>query len=100
MPGRGKPWRGVGEGNPDRIGTAEVDDQTIQAEDLSVFKSTEITGTGSEQNIPHGLGRTPSLVWWSLTLQGTTDTVVEGTHDATDVKLNFPATTKLKVFAL
>ncbi len=100
MPGRGRSWRGVGEGNPDRIGTDEVDDSTIQAEDLSVFKSTEITGTGSDQNIAHGLGRTPSLVWWSISLQGDTDTVIEGATDATNVVLNFPATTKLFVYAL
>ena len=99
MPGRGQYWKEGG--LPDStVTTADVKDASIQSEDLSVFQSTEITGTGSEQNIAHGLGRTPSLVWWSISLQGTTDTVVQGTHDGTNVKLNFPATTKLKVFAL
>jgi len=99
MPGRGRPWREGGHVDS-TIVTQDIKDQSLQAEDLSVFKSTEITGTGSEQNIAHGLSRTPTLVWWSITLQGDLDTIVEGTHDSTDVKLNFPASTKLKVFAL
>lgn len=99
MPGRGDYW--TEGGLPDSTVTSEdVKDFSIQGKDLSVFKSTEITGTGAEQNIPHGLGRVPTLVWWSISLQGTTDTVVQGPHDITDVKLNFPATTKVFVFAL
>lgn len=99
MPGRGQPWKEDGLVD-DTVVSADVKDSSLQSEDLSVFKSAEITGTGSEQDIAHGLGRTPALIWWSISLQGDTDTVVEGTHDGTDVKLNFPATTKLFVFAL
>ena len=99
MPGRGDYW--TEGGLPDSTVTSEdVKDFSIQGKDLSVFKSTEITGTGSDQNIAHGLGRTPTLVWWSISLQGTTDTIVEGATDGTNVVLNFPATTKLFVYAL
>ena len=99
MPGRGQPWKEGGHVDS-TIRTEDIKDQSLQSEDLSVFKSTEITGTGSDQNIAHGLGRTPALVWWSISLQGTTDTIVEGATDGTNVVLNFPATTKLFVFAL
>ncbi len=34
MPGRGRSWRGVGEGNPDRIGTAAIADGSITEADL------------------------------------------------------------------
>ena len=99
MPGRGQPWKEGGLVD-DTVVTQDIKDSSVQSEDLSFFKSTEITGTGSDQNIAHGLGRTPSLVWWSISLQGTGDTVVEGATDGTNVVLNFPATTKLFVYAL
>lgn len=72
---------------------------TIQSGKVSFFKSTEITGTGAEQDIAHGLARTPGFVSWMITQAGDGDTIVEGTHDGTNIKLNFPATTKIKVFA-
>ena len=99
MPGRGEPWREGG--LPDStVTSADVKNSSIQGQDLSVFKSTEITGTGTPQNIPHGLGRVPALVWWSISLQGTGDTVVQTPADSTNVILDFPATTKVFVFAL
>ena len=99
MPGRGNPWK-EGGAVDSTITTADVKDSSIQAEDLSVFKSTEVTETGAAQNIAHGLGRVPALVWWSISLQGTGDTVVETPADSTNVILDFPATTKLFVYAL
>lgn len=99
MPGRGRPWREGGLVD-DTVTSPDVKDNSIWGLDLSIFKSIEITGTGSEQDIAHGLGRTPTVVWWSISLQGTGNTVVPGIHDGINVKLNFPATTKLYVFAL
>jgi hypothetical protein len=81
------------------VTNAKLTANTIQSGKVSFFKSTEITGTGANQNIAHGLGRTPGLISWMITQQGTGDTVVEGTHDGTNVILNFQATTKLKVVA-
>lgn len=99
MPGRGKQWK-VG-GLPDStVTSADIKNFEIIGSDLSLFVSTEITGTGALQNILHGLGRTPTVVWWSISLQGTGDTIVQGTHDGTNVKLDFPMTTKLFVYAL
>ncbi len=34
MPGRGQPWKGVGKGRKDRIGTDEVIDDSLQSEDI------------------------------------------------------------------
>ncbi len=34
MPGRGTPWRGVGKGQQDRIGTGEVKDDSLLSEDI------------------------------------------------------------------
>jgi hypothetical protein len=76
---------------------------TIEAGKLDYFKSAETTGTASEQNIAHGLARTPSLVLVIPTedtgLAGTLD-ILEGTHDGTNVKVTAPATLKFVVFAL
>lgn len=62
MPGRGKQWK-VG-GLPDStVTSADIKNFEIIGSDLSLFVSTEITGTGALQNILHGLGRTPTVVW-------------------------------------
>jgi hypothetical protein len=66
----------------------------------SEFKSTEQTGTGSAQNVAHGLGATPSLVLVIPTkVNAVGDTFVEGTHDATNVKVTATAGAKYIVYA-
>jgi len=65
----------------------------------SIFKSTEQTGTGSAQNIAHGLGATPSLVIVLPSLVGTDGvTITEGTHDGTNCVVT--ATTGAKYFVV
>lgn len=67
----------------------------------SLFKSTEQTGTGSSQNIAHGLGTTPSMVWWApSSLSGNAATFVPGAHDATNCKMTVTAGEKFYIFAL
>ena len=69
---------------------------------LAVFESAEITGTGSSQDIAHGLGATPSSVIVVLTEFGTAQNpnVTEGVHDATNVKVTVASNTvKFKVIA-
>jgi hypothetical protein len=67
----------------------------------SRFTSTEQTGTGASQNIAHGLGSTPSLVWWAPSgLSGNACTFVPGAHDATNVKMTVTAGEKFYAFAL
>lgn len=65
------------------------------------FMSSEQTGTGAALNIAHGLGRTPNRVWWSTSASPNASwTVVQGTHDSTNVVLTFPNTVKLFVYAI
>lgn len=65
------------------------------------FTSTEQTGTGSSQNIAHGLGSTPSLVWWSpSSLSGNACTFVPGAHDSTNIKMTVSSGEKYYVFAV
>lgn len=68
----------------------------------SKFTSTEQTGTGSSQNIAHGLGSAPSLVWWAVSDSGATGiyTAVPGVHDATNVKMTVTSGVKFYVFAI
>lgn len=67
----------------------------------SKFTSTEQTGNGSSQNIAHGLGTTPSLVWWApSSLSGNAATFVPGAHDATNIKMTVTNGEKYYVFAV
>ena len=68
----------------------------------SRFTSTEQTGTGSSQNVAHGLGTTPSHVWWAVSDSGATGiyTLVPGVHDATNAKFTVTSGVKFYVFAL
>jgi len=69
----------------------------------TIFVSTEQTGTGSAQNIAHGLARAPSVVVIipTDTAPATTGqyTVTEGTHDATNVVVTVTSGKKFKVLA-
>lgn len=73
---------------------------TIQAGKISYFKSTEQVGNGSEQDIAHGLGRVPSLVIVQPTELTGIGSIVEGTHDGTNVKVTAVSGDKYKVIAL
>lgn len=68
----------------------------------SRFTSTEQTGTGSSQNVAHGLGSTPSMVWFSVSEDpaGTGFDVTPGAHDATNCVFTVTAGVKYYVFAL
>jgi hypothetical protein len=70
---------------------------------MSVFKSTEQTGTSSNQNIAHGLGVTPGLVMVFPTDTNVTTTgdyiVTEGTHTTTNVVVTVTTGKKFKVVA-
>lgn len=69
-----------------------------------LFISSEQTGTGSSQNIAHGLGVTP----WKVFVAPTDLTpatvgsysVVEGSHDATNVVVTVTSGKKFKVLAV
>ena len=68
------------------------------------FISTETTGTGSAQNVAHGLGVIPSAVLVSFTelpadLAAGAD-IAEGTHTTTNIVLTVTSGVKFKVLAL
>jgi hypothetical protein len=68
-----------------------------------VFFSTEVTGTGSSQNVAHGLGVTPTAVLVAPTelaadLAAGYD-CAEGTHTSTNVVLTITSGAKVKVLA-
>ncbi len=70
---------------------------------LATFKSTEQTGTGSAQNIAHGLSGTPGLVivYPTDTSPATAGayTMTEGAHDATNCVVTVTTGKKYKVVA-
>ena len=63
----------------------------------TVFVSTEQTGTGSAQNIAHGLGRAPSIVLFGFTGGTVVTSVVEGTHDATNIIVTVTSGARFKI---
>jgi len=74
----------------------------------SYFTSTEQTGTGAAQNVAHGLGATPSMVWWSISdaAAGLTAgpppvlSIAPGAHDATNCVFTVSTGVKFYVHAL
>jgi hypothetical protein len=46
MPGRGQPWKGVGKGNPDRIGSGAIKDGSITEADLDSSVTSKLNSTG------------------------------------------------------
>lgn len=84
------------------VDTAALAATAVTAAKVAFFKSTEQTGTGAEQDIAHGLGGAPGLVWWSLSEFADTLAVdvAEGAHDATNVKVTVSSGAKYFVFAV
>jgi hypothetical protein len=74
----------------------------LQAAVNGKYSSAGHTGTGSSQNIAHGLGVVPSLVLASVYNSDSIDTwtVVEGVHDATNLKFTVTSGVGYKVIAL
>jgi hypothetical protein len=68
------------------------------------FVSTEQTGTGSSQDVAHGLGAVPAavLIVPTDTSPSTvgTYTATEGAHDSTNVKVTVTSGKKFKVWAM
>jgi predicted RecA/RadA family phage recombinase len=88
------------------LGTASGDATVrvrLSGDAKAVFKSTEQTGTGSAQNVAHGLGVTPGtvIIFPTDTSPATTGTyvVTEGTHDGTNVVVTVTTSKKFKAVA-
>lgn len=69
-----------------------------------IFLSSEQTGTGAEQTIPHGLGKTPVVIlpFWTGDGNGAWGAffILEGTHNSTNVLVTVTSGFKYRVLAL
>lgn len=85
------------------IGTSELAAGAVTKAKAAVFISSEQTGTGSAQNIAHGLGATPAgvLIVPTDTAPATAGdyTATEGAHSSTNVVITVTSGKKYKVFA-
>ncbi|MBS7623882.1 hypothetical protein KEJ39_09485 [Candidatus Bathyarchaeota archaeon] len=75
----------------------------MRARKPTIFVSAEQTGTGSAQNIAHGLGVVPRLVFVSITESPETYAaldVAEGTRTNTNVVVTVASGWKYKVIAI
>lgn len=81
-----------------------IPDGTVTFAKSKMFVSTEKTGTGSSQNIAHGLGVAPSAVLIVPTDTSPTTagdyTATEGTHTTTNVVATVTSGKKFKVWAM
>lgn len=85
------------------VTSAKIADGTIVAGDMAIFISTNQTGTGSAQNIAHGLGVTPSKVFVALTGGPGTyaaPSISEGSHNATNVVVTVTSGWSYRVIAI
>ncbi len=54
MPGRGQPWKGVGKGNPNRIGTGAIADGSITEADLDSGVTSKLNSAGGHEVLDEG----------------------------------------------
>ena len=85
------------------VTTAKIAANAVTVAKMKVFKSSEQTGTGSAQNIAHGLAVTPGLVMifptdTSPSMLGTY-VVTEGSHGSTNVVVTVTSGKKYMVVA-
>lgn len=70
----------------------------------NIFVSAELTGTGSAQNVAHGMAVVPAAVFVAPTDTNPATlgqyTVTEGTHDAANVVVTVTLSKKFKVLAI
>ena len=111
MPGRGQYWKEGGL-NDSIITSAEIKDDTIATADIAtaavtavkskIFVSADQTGTGSAQNIAHGLGAVPTKSILGVINFGASVAVdvVEGTHTSTNCVVTCTSGVKYKIWAM
>ena len=77
-----------------------IADGAITGAKLAKFVSTEQTGTGAAQAIPHGLGVTPSIVWVEFTSVPTGGAEQTNTVGTANVNVTATLNSKYVVYAL
>jgi len=87
-----------------RLRRSQVPTELIKDRMVKYFLSAEITADGTEQSTAHGLGGTPKkvIVYKTADTRGTWAawSLVEGTHDATNVKVTGTSGIKYKILAI
>ena len=73
------------------VTTAKIANNAVTTAKMNVFKSSVLTGTGSTQNVAHGLGSVPGLVMvyptdTSVSTEGVY-VATEGSHTSTNVEV-------------
>jgi hypothetical protein len=82
------------------VGTTQLAASAVTKAKMQLFISTVQTGTGSAQNIAHGLGVVPTNVFVSFTGSTSSQAVTEGTHTTTNVVVTVTSGATFKVFAI
>lgn len=80
----------------DKLGATTIGAGKVTLAKAAAFFSAQVSGTGSAQNVAHGLGATPSAVLIVPTDGGT---AVPGTHDGTNVKFTGTSGKKFDILA-
>jgi hypothetical protein len=73
---------------------------TIKKANILQYVSGVQTGTGSAQNIAHGLGVVPANVFVSFTGSTASQAVTEGTHTSTNIVVTVTSGATFKVWAI
>ena len=91
MPSRGQHWKRGG-----------LVDGTVVADDIDIFVSAVLVGTGSAQTFNHGLGATPTKTIVGVINFGASTAVdiVEGTHTSTDCVVTATSGVKYQILAI
>lgn len=82
------------------IATAELADDAVTGAKIAIFQSDEQTGTGEAQNVAHGLGVSPSIVFIELTTVGADGAAVSYTKGTTNVVVTATSGAKYVVHAI
>lgn len=81
-----------------------LDRKAVYSGHIDYFLSAEQTGTGSPQDVPHGLGVTPTVVFFFITGDSRASwaaiSIVEGVHDETNLKVTVTADILFRAFAI
>jgi hypothetical protein len=78
---------------------ADIAAGSVTASKMAVYHGTAKTGTGSAQNIAHGLGVVPSIVMINFTGSTASQAVTQGTHTTTNIVVTVTSAATFDVLA-
>jgi hypothetical protein len=87
-------------GRTEALTNADLAAGAVTLSKMQMFISTVKTGTGSAQNVAHGLGVVPTAVFVSFTGSTSSQAVTEGTHTTTNVVVTVTSGATFKVLAI